>query len=161
MSKRSSSPGTDGDHVVTSNRRARRDYEIFDIFEAGLVLVGSEVRSLREGSVHLKDAYASIDQGEAYLINCYIGPYAPAGKRQQHDPERRRKLLLHRYEIDRLYGKTAERGLALIPLRIYFRDGHAKVELAVARGRRTHDKRELKRRQAVEKEIKQALHRRR
>jgi len=150
-----------GEKVVVSNRRARKDYEILDTYEAGLVLVGTEVKALRAGTANLKDAYANIQNGEAWLHNFHIGPYQPAGKHQQHDPERPRKLLLQRREIDRLLGRVIEKGLTLVPLRIYFRKGRAKAEIAVARGRRAHDKREALRREAANREIEQALRRRR
>lgn len=150
-----------GEKVVVSNRRARKDYEILDTYEAGLVLVGTEVKALRAGTANLKDAYANIQNGEAWLHNFHIGPYQPAGKHQQHDPERPRKLLLQRREIDRLLGRVIEKGLTLVPLRIYFRKGRAKAEIAVARGRRAHDKREAMRREAANREIEQAMRRRR
>lgn len=151
----------DGTKTVVSNRRARKDYEILETHEAGLVLVGSEVKSLRNGSANLKDSYAAVAGGELWLHNLHIGPYPPAGKHGQHDPERRRKLLMQRREIDRLIGRVIERGLTLVPLRIYFRDGRAKIEIAVARGKKQHDKRDQKRREAAEREIRQELHRRR
>lgn len=151
----------DIERVVTSNRRARRDYEIIETLEAGMVLFGSEVKSLRRGNAHLKDAYAAIEKGEVWLINSHVAPYPPAGKHQQHNPDRRRKLLLSRREIDHLYGRVAERGFTLVPLRIYFRGGLAKVELAVARGKKVYDKREQIRREAVDREIAQELRRRR
>lgn len=147
--------------VVVSNRRARKDYEILETYEAGIALIGAEVKSLRQGTAHLKDAYASILSNEVWLHNMYIGPYAPAGKHHQHDPERARKLLLHRREIDRLIGKVVEKGLTLVPLRVYFHKGRAKVELAVARGKRLYDKRESLKREAVRREIEQELRRRR
>ncbi len=150
-----------GEKVVVSNRRARKDYEIFDTYEAGLELVGTEVKSLRSGTANLKDAYANIRNGEAWLHNLHIGPYQPAGKHQQHDPERVRKLLLHRREIDRLLGRVIEKGLTLVPLKIYFSKGRAKVQIAVARGKRAYDKRDAMRREAANREIEQALRRRR
>ncbi len=147
--------------VVVSNRRAHKDYEILDTYEAGIVLTGTEVKSLRQGTANLKDSYANVEGGEVWLHNLHIAPYPPAGRHFQHEPDRSRKLLLHRREIDRLLGRVVERGLTLVPLRIYFRDGRAKVELAVARGKRTHDKREALRREAAEREIEQAIRRRR
>ena len=152
---------SDIEKIVTVNRKARYDYEIYERYEAGLSLVGTEVKALREGRANLKDAYASIEGNEVVLHNCHIGPYGPAGPHSQHEPERPRKLLLHRREIDRLRGKVVERGFTLVPLRIYFRGGWAKVELAVARGKRTYDKREAKRREAAKREIEQELRRRR
>jgi SsrA-binding protein len=127
--------------VISTNRRAFHDYTILETFEAGLVLRGTEVKSLRESQVNFKDCYAAIDNNEAWLVGCYITPYHH-GTDANHDPERRRKLLLHRREIGRLLGKVAERGLTLIPLRLYFKDGRAKLELGLARGKKLYDKRE-------------------
>lgn len=143
-----------GRKVVATNRRARHNYEIVDIFEAGLVLRGSEVKSLRAGQVQLKDAYATIRHGELWLENAHIAPYSFAAD-GGHDPERARKLLLHRREIDRLIGRINEQGLTLVPLLMYFTQGRAKVELALAKGRRTHDKR----RKIVEREQQREMER--
>lgn len=129
-----------GRKVVASNRKARYDYEILDTFEAGMALVGSEVKSVRAGQVQLKDGFASIYSGEAWLENVHIAPYSFA-EDGGHDPERRRKLLLHRREIDRLFGRIREEGLTLVPLQMYFVSGRAKVELGLAKGKRTRDKR--------------------
>ncbi len=126
---------------MARNRRARHDYDILETFECGLALQGSEVKSLREGRVTLADAYARVEEGEAWLLGVHIPPYAHAAGFGAHDPERRRKLLLHRREIDELMGKTQQQALTLVPLSIYFKDGRAKVELALARGRRLYDKR--------------------
>ena len=117
---------TSGDRLVTENRKARHDYEILETFEAGMVLTGSEVKSLRAGRANLKDSYARIDRGEAFLLNAHISPYA-AASHFGHEPERNRKLLLHRSEIDKLNGRIQERGLTVIPLKIYFKNGRAKV----------------------------------
>jgi SsrA-binding protein len=138
--------------VVATNRRARHDYAIVDTYEAGLVLLGSEVKSLREGHIQLKDSYATIEDGEAYLIGAHIAPYGYA-RDGGHEPERPRKLLLHKREIGRLAGTLAEKGLTLIPLQVYFKDGKAKVELAVAKGKRTVDKREDIRKRDAEREM--------
>jgi len=127
--------------IVAQNRRARHDYEILDTVEAGLSLVGSEVKSLREGKCQLRDAYARIEDGEAWLFGAHIPPYLFATGFGAHDPERRRKLLLHHREIVRLGDEVGQEGLSLIPLSVYFRGGKAKVELALARGRKTYDKR--------------------
>jgi len=129
------------ERVISTNRKAFHDYTILETFEAGLVLRGTEVKSLRESQVNFKDCYAAIDNNEAWLIGCYITPYHH-GTDANHDPERRRKLLLHRREIGRLLGKVAERGLTLIPLRLYIKDGRAKLELGLARGKKLYDKRE-------------------
>ena len=131
---------TEGRKIVASNRRARHDYEILDTFEAGIVLKGSEVKSLRAGQVQLKDAFAMISGGELWLEHLHIGPYSYASV-DAHDPERRRKLLIHRRDIDRLAGKINEQSLTVVPLQIYFTHGLAKVELALAKGRRSYDKR--------------------
>jgi SsrA-binding protein len=152
---------SDIDKVVTVNRKARYDYEVIETFEAGLVLQGTEVKALRAGRANLKDSYAAMEGNELFLHNCHIGPYPPAGPNNQHEPERSRKLLMHRREIERLRGKTQERGLTLVPLRIYFRGGRAKIELALGRGKRAYDKRDAKRRDAAEREIEQELRRRR
>jgi SsrA-binding protein len=135
--------GAKGDvKVVATNRRARHDYEVLETMEAGVALVGTEVKSLRAGHVQLKDSYARIDGGEVWLVGVHVAPYAQADGFGGHDPERPRKLLLHRPEIDRLTGRTQQQALTLVPLSIYFRDGRAKVELALARGRKQHDRRQ-------------------
>src|ERR687894_1501264 len=133
--KRKAAPGD-----IASNRQASYRYHLLEKWEAGIALQGSEVKSLREGAVQLKDAYATLRDGEVWLHNMHIAPYAPAA-RDNHDPERPRKLLLHRNEIERLIGKTAERGLTLVPTRIYFKGPRAKVELALAQGKDMRDKR--------------------
>jgi SsrA-binding protein len=127
--------------VIASNRRARHDYEILDATECGIVLQGSEVKSLRAGRIALQDAYARIIDGEMWLFGVHIPPYAQANGFGAHDPDRRRKLLLHRRQIDEWMGLTQQQSLTLVPLSIYFTDGKAKVELALARGRRQYDKR--------------------
>jgi SsrA-binding protein len=145
-----------GETLVASNRRARHDYEILETHEAGLVLQGTEVKALRAGHADLKDAYARIEGEEAWLLACHIGPYAQ-GNRANHEPLRPRKLLLHRREIDRLLGRVKERGLTLVPLRLYFRQGRAKVELGLARGRKTLDKRQAIREREERRELARAL----
>ncbi len=142
--------------VICRNRKARHDYHIESTFEAGIALKGSEVKSLRQGRGNLKDGYAGIREGEAFLYNVHISPYAEAS-RDNPDPVRDRKLLLHKKEIKRLIGKTQERGYTLIPLQMYFKEGRAKVELALARGKKTYDKRESLRRKAMEREVKKAF----
>jgi SsrA-binding protein len=146
--------------VVATNRRARRNYQVVDTVEAGLVLVGSEVKSLRAGRMELKDSYASIDKGEAFLVGAHIAPYDFA-REGGHEPERSRKLLLHRREIDRIAGQVAERGLTLIPLQVYFKDGKAKVELGLAKGKTSYDKRESLKEREMEREMERAQRRRR
>lgn len=130
-----------GVKVVASNRKARHDYDIVDTFEAGMALKGTEVKSMREGKVVLKDAHARVDGGELWLVGVHVAPYELADGFGGHDPERRRKLLLHRFEIDELADRTAREGLTVVPLALYFREGRAKVELGLARGRRHYDKR--------------------
>jgi SsrA-binding protein len=127
--------------LVTANRRARHEYLIEDTIEAGLVLSGPEIKSIRAGKANLQDAYARVENGEAWLYNMHVAPYEQ-GNRFNVDPVRRRKLLLHRREIDRLMGKAQEKGLALVPLSLYLRHGFAKIELATARGKKLYDRRE-------------------
>ncbi|NLI83524.1 MAG: SsrA-binding protein SmpB [Deltaproteobacteria bacterium] len=135
--------------LVCQNRKAYHDYHILETVEAGLVLTGTEVKSLREGRANLKDSYARIRNNEVFLFGFHITPYSHASY-DNHDPERVRKLLLHRFEIKRLLGKTQEKGLSLIPLKIYFNKGRAKVELALAQGKKLYDKREsIKRKESV------------
>jgi SsrA-binding protein len=149
-----------GHKIIARNRRARHDYHIEDVYEAGLVLTGTEVKSLRAGRASLADGFGQITDGEVWLHNVHIPEYTQ-GTWTNHEPRRIRKLLMHRKEIDRLSKETAERGLTLIPLSLYFSDGKAKVELALARGKRTYDKRhELARRDAA-REVDRALRRRR
>ncbi len=145
-----------GRRVVATNRKARHEYDVLETFEAGLVLKGPEVKSLRAGKVGLRDAFARIEGREAWLHNLYIGPYEQAN-RDNEDPVRARKLLLHRREIQRLIGKVEEKGLTLIPLLVYFSRGYAKVDLALARGRRLHDKREKMRREIQDREAQRAI----
>jgi len=147
-----------GIKVVGRNRKARHEYEILDTFEAGLVLKGPEVKSLREGKVSFQDAFARIENGEAWLYNLHISPYEPA-TRENADPTRTRKLLLKKHEIRGLTGKVSEKGLTLVPLDIHFRRGYAKVTLALARGRQLHDKREKLRRETMKREAEQAMER--
>ena len=144
--------------MVAQNRRAKRDYWIEEIYEAGLALLGTEVKALREGRVSLEDGYAEIRNGEVFLVNVHISPYA-YGNQFNHDPLRPRKLLLHKREIKRLLGKVKERGFTLIPLSLYFVRGKAKVELALARGKKLYDKREELKRRALEKELKRGYKR--
>jgi SsrA-binding protein len=145
--------------VVASNRRARHDYDILDTFECGIALVGSEVKSLRSGQAQLKDAYGAVRGMELWLEHLHIAPYRFA-RDGGHDPERSRKLLMHRKEIERLVGKVNEGGLTLIPLSVYFSHGLAKVELALARGRRKYDKRQKIRERTERREMDRALRRR-
>jgi SsrA-binding protein len=149
-----------GQKVIARNRRARHDYHIEDTYEAGLVLTGTEVKSLRAGRASLTDGFAQISDGEVWLHNVHIPEY-DQGTWTNHTPRRIRKLLLHRKEIDRLVSKTQEQGLTLVPLSLYFKDGNVKVELALARGKRTYDKRQDLARRDAAREMDRALKRRR
>jgi len=143
---------------VATNRQASYRYNLLERFEAGLVLTGTEVKSLREGNAQLKDSYAVVRDGEVWLIGLYIAPYGPAS-RENHDPERQRKLLLHRHEIERLIGRTRERGLTLVPTRIYFAGprSRAKVEIALARGKDIYDKRESMKKREMARDVQREL----
>lgn len=138
--------------IVAQNRKARHSYFIEERYEAGMVLQGTEVKALREGRANIKDGYARITDGEIYLMDVHISPYA-FGNRFNHDPLRPRKLLMHSREIHRLMGKVKEKGFSLIPLSIYFSHGRAKVALALAKGKKLYDKREALKRKAMEKEV--------
>jgi SsrA-binding protein len=149
-----------GRKVIARNRRARHDYHIEDTYEAGLVLTGTEVKSLRLGRASLADGFAEISDGEAWLHNVHIPEYVQ-GTWTNHTPRRIRKLLLHRAEIDRLISKTSEQGLTIVPLELYFKDGNVKVEIALARGKRTYDKRQDLAKRDAAREMDRALRRRR
>ena len=138
---------------VATNRRARHDYAIDEVLEAGVSLMGSEVKSLREGKASLQDAYAVVRNGEVFLMGVHIPPWGPAGVLQNHEPTRTRKLLLHKAEIRKLIGKTAEKGLTLVPLRMYFRGNKVKVEIGVAKGKKHFDKRETIAKREAEREM--------
>ena len=142
---------------VASNRQASFRYELTDRLECGIVLFGTEVKSLRQGGVQIKDGYATIEDGELWLHNVHIAPYAPAA-RDNHELERPRKLLVHRRELERLLGAVKEKGLTLVPTRLYFKDGRAKVEIAVGRGKDRFDKRESIRAREQSRDIQRALH---
>jgi SsrA-binding protein len=141
-----------GEKIVCVNRKARHEYDILETLEGGMVLTGTEVKSLRQGQASIKESHAVVKDGEVFLVDCHIPPYA-FGSIHNHEPRRRRKLLLHGREIKRLTGKLAEKGLSLVPLRIYFRRGRAKIELALARGRRTRDKRQAIRERDIKREM--------
>ena len=141
--------------IIAENRKARHNYHIDDVFEAGLVLQGTEVKSLRQGRVNLKDAYARIKHGEVFVHQMHIGPY-PFAHHGNHEPLRTRKLLLHKREIKRLYGKINEQGFTLVPLKIYFKSGKVKLELALARGKRQYDKREAIRKRDEKRDLDRA-----
>ena len=144
-------PKERGQKVVATNRKARHDYTIEDTYEAGIVLTGTEVKSLRNGKASIKEAYARVRNGEIFLEGMNITPYEQ-GNRYNHDPVRTRKLLLHRREIEKLIGGVEQKGLTLIPLELYFKDGRAKVALALGRGKKLHDKRETLKRRVSERE---------
>jgi SsrA-binding protein len=143
--------------VLARNRRARHDYDVIETYECGIALVGSEVKSLREGRVHLKDSYARVEQGEVWLHGVHVAPYAFAQGRDGHDPDRPRKLLLHRHQIDELTGRTQQEGLTLVPLSLYLKEGRVKAELALARGRRRYDKRRAIAEREARREAERAL----
>jgi len=145
-----------GEQIICVNRQARHNYFIDEVFEAGLVLVGSEVKSLRDGKANLVDSYARIHKGEAFLVNSHISAY-PGANQFNHEPTRLRKLLLHEREIERLTGKTKERGLTLVALKLYFKDGRAKVEIGLGRGKKLYDKRETLKRKNAERDIERAI----
>ncbi len=142
--------------VISDNRQAGHNYFLLERFEAGLELTGTEVKAAREGQVQLRDAYAAIEGGEAWLLNAHISHYTH-GNRENHDPTRRRKLLLHRDEIHKLLGKTREKGLALIPTKFYLKKGKIKCELALAKGKKFHDKREVQRAREAQEEAREAI----
>jgi SsrA-binding protein len=144
------------ERTLATNRKARHDYHIEESFEVGIVLTGSEIKSVRAGRVNLRDSYAIVRDGELWLINSHIAPYDPAS-RQNHEPRRNRKLLMHRRQINRLAGQVQERGYTLIPLRMYLRGSRAKVELALARGKRQYDKREAIAKRETDRQIERAL----
>lgn len=148
-----------GIQVIASNRKASHDYFIFDRFEAGLVLKGSEIKSIRARQISIKEAYVQVDGNEAWLVNAHISPYDPAS-RENHDPRRRRKLLLHRREIQRLWNAQRTKGLTIIPLRVYLKDGRAKVEIALARGKKKYDKRQAIARRDAAREMERAARQR-
>lgn len=148
----------DGEKLIASNRKAFHDYFVLQKMEAGIALTGTEVKSLREARVNLKDSYVDIDRGEAWLVGAHISPYSH-GNRENHDPERKRKLLLHRREIDRLHGQLVEKGLTIVPLRLYFKGGRVKAEIAVVRGKKLYDKRESEKRRELDREAAAAIKR--
>src|SRR5262245_8599376 len=145
--------------TIASNRKAHHDYLIEDTFEAGLVLQGSEIKSLRSGEVNLRDSYAAVRGDELWLLNAHIAPYKQASY-QNHEPRRDRKLLMHRREINRLTGKLQEKGLTLIPLQIYLKNGRAKIQLGLGRGKKSYDKRQTLRQRDDQRQIERALGRR-
>lgn len=145
------SAGAAGAHLIADNRKARHDYHVFDTYEAGIVLLGTEVKAIREGRVSLRDAYGRVEAGEVFLHNLHVSPYSHRGY-AEHEPLRRRKLLLNKREIRKLIGRTVERGFTLVPVRMYFRKGLVKVTVGVARGKKAHDKRETIKRRQIDRE---------
>jgi SsrA-binding protein len=145
---------------IAENRKAFHDYHILETFEAGVALLGTEVKSIREGNVNLRDSFARVEGSEVWIYNVHISPYSHRGY-TDHEPTRRRKLLLHRQEIRKLIGKTVERGMTLVPTRMYFHNGYVKVAVALARGKKAHDKRETVKRREAERETRAAVKERR
>ena len=141
---------------IAENRKAFHDYHIVDTFEAGIVLVGTEVKAIREGSANLRDSFARLEDGQVWLYNVHINPYSHRGY-ADHLPTRKRKLLLHRHEIRKLIGKTVEKGMTLVPTKLYFKNGHVKVALALAKGKQAHDKRETIKRREADRETRAAV----
>ena len=146
--------------LIADNRRARHDYHLLDRYEAGLVLTGTEVKALREGKATLQQSYAEVRDGEAWLVGLHVPEYVQ-GNRANHDPDRPRKLLLHRREIDRLYGQVREKGFTVVPTRLYFKDGRVKVAVSLAKGKQLYDKRETERRREADRETRAAIKSRR
>jgi len=142
--------------LIADNRKAFHDYHVLDTWEAGVALLGTEVKAIREGSVNLRDSYARLENGEVWLMNLHISPYSHTGY-AHHDERRQRKLLLHRHEIEKLSGRVVERGLTLVPLRMYLNKGRVKVALALVKGKQAHDKRETIRRREVDRETRAAI----
>ena len=149
-----------GDELVADNRKAGHDFHLLEQFEAGLVLQGTEVKAAREGRVNLRDSYCKLEGGEAYLLSAHIGQYSHGGY-ASHDPLRKRKLLLRQDELNKLLGKTTERGLTIVPLRMYFKKGKLKLAIALAKGKKTFDKRETIKRREIERETRAAVKSRR
>lgn len=149
---------TDGEKLIASNRRARYDYFLLDTFEAGLVLKGTEVKSLRDGRASLVESYARVENGEVILVGAHIPEYSH-GNRTNHEPTRARKLLLHRREIERLQDGIEQKGLTVVPLRLYWKDGRAKIEIALARGKKMHDRREETAKREAQREMDRAARR--
>ena len=145
-----------GETIIADNRKARHEYHVLDTFEAGLALRGTEVKAMREGRANLTDAYCRIERGEAYLVGAHVGQYSHGGS-ASHDPVRPRKLLLHRDELSKLLGKTTEKGMTIVPLRMYFKNGRAKIAIALAKGKRLYDKRETIKRREAERETRAAM----
>jgi SsrA-binding protein len=149
-----------GQSNIAENRKAFHDYHLLETFEAGIALLGTEVKAIREGRVNLRDSYARLENGEVFLFNVNISPYSHRGY-AEHEPLRRRKLLLHRHEIRKLIGKTVERGMTLVPTRLYFKNGRVKVAISLAKGKKEYDKRETVKRREADRETRAAIKSRR
>ena len=147
---------TSGESLIADNRKAFYDYHLLETFEAGIALLGTEVKGIREGKANLRDSFARVEQGEVWLYNVHISPYSHRGY-VDHDPKRRRKLLLRKPEIRKLIGKTVERGLTIVPTRMYFKNGRVKVAVALAKGKQVHDKRETIKRREIDRETRAAV----
>jgi SsrA-binding protein len=147
---------TSGELLIADNRKARHDFHLLEEFEAGLVLRGTEVKAMREGRANLRDSYCRVEGGEAFLLGAHVGQYSHGGY-ASHDPVRPRKLLLHQDELRKLLGKTTERGMTIVPLRMYFKNGRAKLVIALAKGKKTYDKRETIKRREAERETRAAV----
>jgi SsrA-binding protein len=150
----------DAQKIIADNRKAQHDYHLLETFEAGVALLGTEVKSIREGGVNLRDSFARIEAGEVWIYNVHISEYRNRGY-SNHEPTRRRKLLLHRQEIRKLIGKTVERGMTLVPVRMYLKNGRVKVAISLAKGKKTHDKRETIKRREIDRETRAAVKERR
>jgi len=150
----------DAQKIIADNRKASHDYHFIETFEAGMALLGTEVKSIREGGANLRDSFARIEGGEVWVYNVHINPYRNRGY-SDHDPKRRRKLLLHRQEIRKLIGKTVERGMTLVPVRMYLKDGRIKMAISLAKGKKAHDKRETIKRREADRETRAAVKERR
>ena len=149
-------PDEAAETAIADNRKAFHDYHILETFEAGIALLGTEVKGIREGRANLRDSYAQVEKGEVWLYNVHINPYSHRGY-VDHDPKRKRRLLLHKHEIRKLIGKTVEKGLTLVPTKLYFKGGKVKVALALAKGKQAHDKRETIRRRETDRETRAAV----
>ena len=146
--------------IIADNRKAHHDYHLLESFEAGIALLGTEVKSIREGGANLRDSFARIEAGEVWVYNIHISPYRNRGY-SDHDPTRRRKLLLHRQEIRKLIGKTTERGMTIVPVRMYLKNGRVKIAISLAKGKKAHDKRETIKRRETDRETRAAVKERR
>jgi len=150
----------DAQSTIADNRKAHHDFHLLETFECGVVLLGTEVKAIREGSVNLRDSFARVEEGEVFLYNVHISPYSHRGS-ADHDPLRRRKLLLHRDEIRKLIGKTVEKGMTLVPVRMYMKNGRVKVAISLAKGKKEYDKRETIKRREIDRETRAAIKERR